>query len=109
MAESTTAQLQGLIDRLKAGDPSVRGELIARAGDRLHRLAHKMLQDYRSVKRFEETDDVLQNVRLRLLRALEAVPLASVQEFFRLAAAQLRDRKSTRLNSSHVEISYAVF
>src|SRR5437868_11377343 len=28
---------------------------------------------------------------------------------FRLAFAALRDRKSTRLNSSHVSISYAVF
>src|SRR5690349_23967549 len=31
------------------------------------------------------------------------------REFGRSAAAAARDRKSTRLNSSHVEISYAVF
>src|SRR5690554_7693118 len=32
-----------------------------------------------------------------------------VSEFFFQAASFLKDRKSTRLNSSHVRISYAVF
>src|SRR5690349_23256974 len=34
---------------------------------------------------------------------------ASIAVFFSLVVARLIDRKSTRLNSSHVEISYAVF
>src|SRR5690606_41856390 len=36
----------------------------------------------------------------------DGVPLASPR---RTGAVRLRDRKSTRLNSSHVKISYAVF
>src|SRR5690349_23740270 len=35
-------------------------------------------------------------------------PLAHLQ-WARMARTHLKDRKSTRLNSSHVEISYAVF
>src|SRR5207249_11146966 len=42
--------------------------------------------------------------RLRLARP--GFRLSTVLRFFLL---QLRDRKSTRLNSSHVSISYAVF
>src|SRR5205814_4539841 len=40
------------------------------------------------------------------LRALQTLVVAQVQVGFR---AVLRDRKSTRLNSSHLGISYAVF
>src|SRR5438874_5232172 len=36
-------------------------------------------------------------------------PVADVRVLLELRAALLSDRKSTRLNSSHVEISYAVF
>src|SRR5438874_10285639 len=46
------------------------------------------------------------------LAQLEALGLAAARLLDRLAAASpraSRDRKSTRLNSSHVEISYAVF
>src|SRR6266496_6192583 len=48
--------------------------------------------------------------RRRRHRALAAGPLLDpAQRALRGAAARRRDRKSTRLNSSHVEISYAVF
>jgi RNA polymerase sigma factor (sigma-70 family) len=90
MPEASTTQLQGLIERLSAGAPSARDELIAHAGDRLRRLAHKMLQDFPRVKRWEDTDDVLQNAALRLMQALEAVQPPSVADFFRLAALQIR-------------------
>src|SRR3712207_7383158 len=43
-------------------------------------------------------------------QALDAVPVAAVADRLGAAAAQrTRDRKSTRLNSSHANISYAVF
>src|SRR5690606_41641720 len=46
-----------------------------------------------------------------LTHETESVLLGLLAEFPRIVAhsAQLRDRKSTRLNSSHVKISYAVF
>src|SRR5688572_33503470 len=45
-------------------------------------------------------------------RALEAQPVparGAVEELLERAGEQLLDRKSTRLNSSHSQISYAVF
>jgi RNA polymerase sigma factor (sigma-70 family) len=90
MTGASTTQLQGWIVRMKAGDAGARDELLRHACERLRRLARKMLQDFARVKRFEDTDDVLQNALLRLLRALETVTVASVEEFFRLAAAQIR-------------------
>jgi RNA polymerase sigma factor (sigma-70 family) len=90
MAEASTTQLQGWIDRMNAGDSAARDGLINHACDRLRRLTRKMLRDYSRLKRWEDTDDVLQNAVLRLLRALQAVPPASVAEFFRLATRQIR-------------------
>src|SRR5262249_15237218 len=43
MAADSSSQLQGLLDRMRAGDAAARDELIGRAYVRLGRLAHKML------------------------------------------------------------------
>jgi RNA polymerase sigma-70 factor (ECF subfamily) len=75
---------------MNAGDVAARDELIGHACERLRRLTRKMLQDFRRVKRWEDTDDVLHNALMRLLRALEVVPVGSGLAFFRLAAQQIR-------------------
>ena len=85
-----STQIQRCIDRLRAGDPSARDELLARASERLTRLTRKMLRDFPGVHRWEQTDDVLQNAAMRLCRALGEVQPATVADFFRLAAAQIR-------------------
>ncbi len=90
MEADSTTQLQHLIDRINAGDGQAREELIGRACDRLRRLTAKILQDYRRLKRFEDEDDVLQNVVLRLMRRLRAVSVTSVADFFYLAAREIR-------------------
>jgi RNA polymerase sigma factor (sigma-70 family) len=90
MADDSGAPFQSCIDRMNAGDPSARDELLERAGARLERLAHKMLQDFPRVRRWEDTVDVLQNAVLRLLQALRIEKIGSAREFFRLAALQIR-------------------
>jgi RNA polymerase sigma factor (sigma-70 family) len=83
-------QIQGCIDRLRLGDSSARDELLVHASERLARLTRKMLRDFPGVRRWEQTDDVLQNAALRLCRALVEVQPPTVADFFRLAAAQIR-------------------
>ncbi len=85
-----TAQLHDWLDRMRRGDPAAREELLRRVGSRLERLARQMLRSFPGVARWEQVDDVLQNSLLRLLRALEEVRPTSVQEFFGLAAVQMR-------------------
>src|SRR5207249_9226818 len=48
---------------------------------------------------------------LRVLRRVIGMPIDTIPRptWFDRFVANLRDRKSTRLNSSHVSISYAVF
>lgn len=60
------------------------------ADDRLRCLARKMLRQFPLLRRWEETDDVLQEASLRLSRALMAVSPESELHLHRLAALQLR-------------------
>jgi RNA polymerase sigma-70 factor (ECF subfamily) len=83
-------QLQGWIDRLQAGDAAARDELLGRACERLRRLTRKMLKDYGRLRRWEETDDVLQNALVRLWGALRQATPTSSREFFGLAGLQIR-------------------
>jgi len=90
VADPGTTQLQLWVDRLNAGDPAARDALIAHACERLRRLVRVMLRGFPGVHAFEETDDVAQNVIIRLMRRLEAVQVPTAAEFFRLAARETR-------------------
>jgi RNA polymerase sigma factor (sigma-70 family) len=92
MAESSwkTHELQGWLQRMQAGDRGGLDELLRHACDRLQRLARRMLGDHPAVKRWAQTDDVLQGALLRLARALESIQPASMRDFFALATQQIR-------------------
>jgi RNA polymerase sigma-70 factor (ECF subfamily) len=89
-AADQNAQIQAWLDRMQSGDKSARDHLLAFACDRLRLLAHKMLKGFGRVQRWEQTDDVFQNAMLRLWTSLEKVRPKSAQEFYGLAALQLR-------------------
>ena len=88
--QSTTQVLQRCLDRLRDGDAAARGELLRCAGERLTRLARKMLQGFPNVRRWEQTDDVLQGAMLRLHQSLEHLSPATTRDYFRLAALHIR-------------------
>lgn len=90
MPLSTTMRIQHCLDRIRAGDPGAKAELIDCACDRLRLLTRRMLGRYERLRRYEETDDVLQNAMVRLFRALEAVPIETTTEFLRLATVNIR-------------------
>jgi RNA polymerase sigma-70 factor (ECF subfamily) len=79
-----------LLDLIRLGDEHARRRLIAHACERLHRLTSHMLRSYPGVRRWEQTDDVLQNALIRLCRALAAATPESPRHFYNLAALQIR-------------------
>jgi RNA polymerase sigma-70 factor (ECF subfamily) len=89
-ASSQTVQIQGWLDRLRGGDETARDQLLRCACGRLRKLARKMLKGYPRVRRWEQTDDVLQNAVLRLHRTLQQLPVETSGDFFRLAALHIR-------------------
>jgi RNA polymerase sigma-70 factor (ECF subfamily) len=82
-----TAELQALLAR---PGPAARNELLLRVEGNLRRLASRLLHGYPAVARFEETNDVLQDAVVRLLRALEEVTPENPKQFFGLAATVIR-------------------
>lgn len=89
-ANGQSAEIQRWLDRLRAGDDSARAELVTCACQPLERLTRKMLHGWERVHRWEQTPDVMQNVLLRMYRALTECRPASAVEFFRLAATSIR-------------------
>jgi RNA polymerase sigma-70 factor (ECF subfamily) len=89
-AGPSTAQLQGDLERMLAGDAAAREDLFRHVSGRLERLTRKMLHGFPGVHRWAQTDDVLQNALVRLLRALREVRPKSMREFFGLSAEQIR-------------------
>jgi RNA polymerase sigma-70 factor (ECF subfamily) len=87
---SQTLHIQACLDRIRGGNAAARGELLRCACERLRKLARRMLKGYPNVRRWEQTDDVLQNAALRLHRALQQLPVQTSLDFFRLAALNIR-------------------
>lgn len=85
-----TTQLRRWVDRMQAGDRTSQDELLHCVGDRLQRLAQKMLRSFPRVRQMNDTADVFQNAVMRLLRSLGEVKPDSTRAFFGLAAEQIR-------------------
>jgi RNA polymerase sigma factor (sigma-70 family) len=88
--DSPSLIIERCLARMKTGDDSAKEELFQHAQQRLERLTRKMLNDYRGVRRWEETSDVLQNALVRLARVIGSVTPESSRQFYRLAAVQIR-------------------
>jgi RNA polymerase sigma factor (sigma-70 family) len=82
--------VQACLDRLAAGDQAARGDLIRLARDRVLVMTRAMLNRYPGVRRWEETDDVVQNVLIRLDHALTQLRLESTRDFLAIAATNIR-------------------
>lgn len=85
-----TTELYEQLHLLREGSLQARESVIEHTCGRLRKLARKMLQGFPVVRRWSETDDVLQAALLRLHRALAAVHPQSPAEFYGLAAMQIR-------------------
>lgn len=64
--------------------------VIQRVVDRLVVLARRMLRAYPHLQRWEQTDDVVQEVAIRLCRSLQEIKPRSADELFGLAILQIR-------------------
>jgi RNA polymerase sigma factor (sigma-70 family) len=87
---NSSAAIEGWLRQLRGGDDQARKELLNCACERLTHLTRRMLKGFGRVKRWEQTDDVVQNSLLRLYRTLADVQPADAVEFYRLAALNIR-------------------
>jgi RNA polymerase sigma factor (sigma-70 family) len=82
-----TTQLQNWLSVLEQDD--VRSQIIEHTCDRLRGLARRMLRGFPGVRRWSETDDVLQSALIRLHRSLAQVKPQSARQFYGLASTQI--------------------
>jgi RNA polymerase sigma-70 factor (ECF subfamily) len=85
-----TAFLQECLDRWRAGDRAAADDLLRRVIARLEKLARRMIRGFPNVRGVADTDDVLQNSLLRLLRTLQSIRPDTPRDFFNLAAVHIR-------------------
>jgi RNA polymerase sigma factor (sigma-70 family) len=83
-------EIGDLLKRLAAGDVTAHEGLIVWASERMRGIAHRMLRTFPAVRRWEETDDVVQNAAIRLDRALRQTLPLDVRGLLGLAATQVR-------------------
>jgi len=82
--------LHQFLERWRGGDLAARDELLVAVRGRLEQLARRMLQGFPNVRRYADTDDVLQETLIRLCRTLEAIRPADARDFWGLAATHVR-------------------
>jgi RNA polymerase sigma factor (sigma-70 family) len=87
---TTSVHLQGCLNRWRAGELAAREELLRHSQARLRELTARMLSRAPAVRRWEDTDDVLQEVLLRLDQTLGRIEVVSVRDYLCLAATNLR-------------------
>lgn len=83
-------ELDQKLNLLKVGDDHAREMVIEHSCDQLRKLARKMLGNFPTVRRWSDTDDVLQASLIRLHRSLSTVKPATAREFYALATLQIR-------------------
>lgn len=83
-------RLAACLKQLAAGDRSAEDDLFAIACERMRGIAHRMLLTFPRVRRWDETDDIVQNAALRLYKALREIVPADTRGLTGLAAVQVR-------------------
>ena len=78
------------LQRLSAGDSAARSDLIELAVERMRQIAHRMLGRFPVVRRWNDTDDIVQNASLRLWRALGVTVPENTRGLAGLVTTQIR-------------------
>jgi len=85
-----TTAVQHSLARLWDGHEPARQDLFRFAYDRLLSLVRAKLNDFPRLRDWEDSDDILQRVAIRLHQSLDEVKPKTTREFFGLAALQIR-------------------
>lgn len=88
--ESTIGYVQSCLDRLRAGDPTARNDLITCTAERLQRLASRMVRDHPQLRRWVESTDLAQAATARLCKSLDREAPSTPLHYFNVATLHLR-------------------
>lgn len=80
------AEVQQLLEKVRAGDPEAKDVLLREAHDRVLGMAHDMVRPYPEI----EAEDVLQEAFLKLHSAVDDLPSSEVSGFLNLCGMIVR-------------------
>jgi RNA polymerase sigma factor (sigma-70 family) len=93
-SQITSEPLGAWLRELASDDEAVRrtarDRIVAATIEHMRSIAHRMLRGFPQVRRWDETDDVVQNAALRLSRALESVVPRDGRHLLGLIALEVR-------------------
>jgi RNA polymerase sigma factor (sigma-70 family) len=87
---NSTAAVQRLLDLIRNGDRTAVEALLNATTQRLTVLARKILGNIPHVRRFEQTDDLLQNSLVRIWKAFDQHAPPTPLDYYRLASNLMR-------------------
>lgn len=90
LSEETRGHVEACLSRLAAGDSAAREELLAFACERMRAIAHRMLSRFPTVRRWDETSDVVQNAAIRLHHTLAQITPRDARGLIGLMAVHIR-------------------
>jgi len=90
MSDSSADSIQPLLEGIAPGNAAAREALLKHSQDRLRRMVKQSLRKFPGVIRWEDFDDVLQNVLVRLDKALQELAPPTPADFLALASAHIR-------------------
>lgn len=78
--------------RLRRGDATAKNDLFNLARGQFERMARKLFRGggFDDVRRWEQTDDVVQGLFIRMSSALDALTIETPRDFFRIAGVNIR-------------------
>ncbi len=86
ISPSYTVQLNELLQNFNPEEPESLNELLVFTQERLHTIIHNKLSHNKYVHRWSQTDDVYQNIAIRLSRAIKTTFPKTKKDYFSLAA-----------------------
>lgn len=90
MNNTTQQDLNFWLERLSANDPLALNAFLERCQGQLRALTEKIFHGFPRLRGLEDPSDVLQAAEIRLVRWLKKAPPDSVDDFFHMAAWEIR-------------------
>lgn len=88
--DQTIDEVQLCIIRLKEGDQSAESDLVRLTSDRILQMTKRQKGKFFRINRWDQTEDISQDVSIRLLKELQNIKLESLEHYFNIVAGKIR-------------------
>jgi RNA polymerase sigma factor (sigma-70 family) len=88
---NTIALVDDCLNHLNSGDHSVLERLVEHSYERFRVFASRQLRHFPTAKKYNDTQDILHDVLLKMLKKIKSNPPSCAQEFFAIVSRDIRN------------------